>query len=113
MQPSLFNKYGIHVITFDIREVIGKPEFQDSSDCASMGNKDLVTSVIRSWLVLIQLHALGANVVLVGTYIDALRNGKVDLELELRGFICQTKTVNLVSNSNYQLLVFPQDNSER
>lgn len=110
-------KYGVYVIVFDMRELIGKHQFQDSPDYESMGDTNEALNTIQFWLESVRLHAKEkVDVVLVGTYLDALRDPKEDLKLvdnELREHMSHQKDLNLLRNSEEKLWFFPLDNTER
>lgn len=109
--------YGVCVIVFDMREVVGKENFQNHPDYESMQDEEVALKTIQFWLDSISLHAEGADVVLVGTYLDAMGNLEEDLKLvnsRLEDVLRQAnKDLALVHNLGDSLCYYPLDNTER
>ncbi|GBG35164.1 Leucine-rich repeat serine/threonine-protein kinase 1, partial [Hondaea fermentalgiana] len=66
-------QYGVYVVVFDMREVLGKEHFQEKlkeEEFAKLASQDDAIQTLRFWLDSIRLHAPGVEVALVGTFLD-------------------------------------------
>ncbi|GBG32511.1 Leucine-rich repeat serine/threonine-protein kinase 1 [Hondaea fermentalgiana] len=66
-------QYGVYVVVFDMREVLGKERFKeklDEEELAKLASQDDAIQTLRFWLDSIRLHAPGVEVALVGTFLD-------------------------------------------
>ncbi|GBG27966.1 NACHT, LRR and PYD domains-containing protein 1 [Hondaea fermentalgiana] len=66
-------QYGVYVVVFDMREVLGKERFKEKLDeegLAKLASQDDAIQTLRFWLDSIRLHAPGVEVALIGTFLD-------------------------------------------
>ncbi|GBG34278.1 Nucleotide-binding oligomerization domain-containing protein 2 [Hondaea fermentalgiana] len=113
-------QYGVYVLVFDMREVLGKKRFKerlDEREYAKLASQEDSLETFRFWIDSIRLHAPDANIALVGTYLDQVPDSEEHEEIEytletevLRR--CGVKSVVLL-NDEAQLWFFPIDNADR
>ncbi|GBG24618.1 Leucine-rich repeat serine/threonine-protein kinase 2 [Hondaea fermentalgiana] len=113
-------QYGVYVLVFDMREILGKERVKDRIDeieYTKLASQEDSLETLRFWIDSIRLHAPDANIALVGTYLDQVPDSKEHEEIEhildsdvLRR--CAAKPVVLL-NDEAQLWFFPIDNTDR
>ncbi|GBG24001.1 Leucine-rich repeat serine/threonine-protein kinase 1 [Hondaea fermentalgiana] len=113
-------QYGVYVLVFDMREVLGKERVKnklDETEYTKLASQEDSLKTLRFWIDSIRLHAPDANIALVGTYLDQVPDSEEHEEIEdtletevLRP--CGAKPVVLL-NDKAQLWFFPIDNTDR
>ncbi|GBG23829.1 RasGEF domain-containing serine/threonine-protein kinase X [Hondaea fermentalgiana] len=66
-------QYGVYVLVFDMREVLGKEHFEevlDGDKYETLASQKDALDTLRFWIDSIRLHAPNVSVALVGTYLD-------------------------------------------
>ncbi|GBG16105.1 Leucine-rich repeat serine/threonine-protein kinase 1, partial [Hondaea fermentalgiana] len=72
-------QYGVYMLVFDMREVLGKERFKEKIDkieYAKLASQEDSLETLRFWIDSIRLHAPGANIAIVGTYLDQVPDSK-------------------------------------
>ncbi|GBG24321.1 Leucine-rich repeat serine/threonine-protein kinase 2 [Hondaea fermentalgiana] len=102
---------GLYLVVFDMREIIGKSEFETKlkpEDLELLASREDAIGNLRFWLNSIKLHAPNAPILLVGTYLDQVKDLlKVERHLAAHK-ICAPGTLVIPPNG---LRFFPVDNS--
>jgi len=105
-------EHGVYLLVFDMRQFLRK------SRNASEDAKEY----LEFWLNSISLHAPGASILMVGTYLDSVDTGDDDeltvklksISLSLTKIITKRKRKNpIVRNSKLGIAFFPVDNTKR
>mmetsp|Transcript_11697 Transcript_11697/g.13522 ORF Transcript_11697/g.13522 Transcript_11697/m.13522 type:complete len:929 (-) Transcript_11697:915-3701(-) len=100
LHPLFLTSYGVYVLVFDIRKLIGTQEVKKSA-----------LHYMKYWLNSVTLYAPGAPIVVVGTFKDSIR-GRMDI-LERLNFTLQLLLAHYpqyVKNKHDNLVFFPIEN---
>ncbi|GBG34317.1 Leucine-rich repeat serine/threonine-protein kinase 2 [Hondaea fermentalgiana] len=113
-------QYGVYVLVFDMREVLGKEHFQDileKDDLEKLASQEQALETLRFWIDSIHLHAPNAHIALVGTYLDQVPNTAeheaIEEVLEDRVLSARGVMSAVVLNNEAELNFFPIDNTDR
>ncbi|GBG24034.1 Leucine-rich repeat serine/threonine-protein kinase 2 [Hondaea fermentalgiana] len=113
-------QYGIYMLVFDMREVLGKERFReklDEKEYAKLALQEDSLETLRFWIDSIRLHAPDASIILVGTHLDQVAGSEEHEEIEdtLETKVLDRRGVESLEIRNYKahLCFFPIDNTHR
>ncbi|GBG16351.1 Leucine-rich repeat serine/threonine-protein kinase 1, partial [Hondaea fermentalgiana] len=120
-------QYGVYVLVFDMRELLGKEHFEDileEEEVEKLDSQEEALETLCFWIDSIRLHAPNVKIAIVGTYLDEVPSLEQHKEIDQ---ILRTKVLNkkhgglstVIGNTTGKgkkkttLYFFPIDNMDR